>query len=92
MDINAIAKLAQLDFTDEEKAMMEKDLPSIVAYIDRLQSVDTSHVDAKEYIFDMDARLREDIPRDDLNEERKAVIDNFPKKMGDALEVPVILP
>jgi aspartyl-tRNA(Asn)/glutamyl-tRNA(Gln) amidotransferase subunit C len=91
MDINAIAKLAQLDFTDEEKAMMKKDLPSIVSYIDRLRAVDTTHVDAKEYIFEMDARLRDDVPREDLDEERKAVIANFPKKMGDALEVPVIL-
>lgn len=87
-DVDKVAKLARLDLTDEERAQLEEQLPSIVAYISKLHEVDTSDVVAKEYLTDQKNIFREDVEDRCDPSVRKRAIDLFPKKTGNALEVP----
>ena len=43
-DVSYVADLAHLELTPEERARMLKDLNSILAYIERLNQLDTSNV------------------------------------------------
>lgn len=87
-DVDKVAKLALLDLTDEERVMLSDQLPSIVAYISKLHEVDTSGVDAKAYLTDQVNVFRDDVIEGCEADVRQRLIDAFPKKTGDALEVP----
>jgi len=43
-DVAYVANLANLDLTEAERLRMEKDLNSILEYVDQLAEVDTSNV------------------------------------------------
>lgn len=87
IDIDRLATLAKLRLTDEEKAMLQRQLPDILEYISKLQEVDTSNVDAKAYLTDAVNVLREDVVTSTIDE-RDAVVAAFPKQVGGAMEVP----
>ncbi len=87
IDIKRLATLAKLQLTDEEMEMLARQLPDILAYVSKLQEVDTSGVDAKAYLTDAVNVLREDVITSS-REERDAVIAAFPKQVGGAMEVP----
>jgi aspartyl-tRNA(Asn)/glutamyl-tRNA(Gln) amidotransferase subunit C len=89
LDIDHLAKLARLQLSDKEKAEYEKSFPSILEYVSKLQEVDTSHVDAKPYLTDLQNQWRKDEIVDQV-EERKVAHDNFPKANAGALEVPAV--
>ncbi len=42
VDIAALAKLARLEVSDAEIAKLEKEIPSILAFVDTIQKVDVS--------------------------------------------------
>lgn len=87
-NIDHLAKLAMLDLTDTQRAMLEEKLPSIVAYISKLHEVDTTSVDAKAYLSDRVNVFRKDSDVSCPEDVRKRLIEAFPKKTGEALEVP----
>ncbi len=88
MDIQRIASLSRLQLTEDEETMMAAQLPEILAYVGKLQEVDTSNVDVKAYLTTATNVLRVDeaFLVDDAH--RKMLIDAFPEKTGDALKVP----
>jgi aspartyl-tRNA(Asn)/glutamyl-tRNA(Gln) amidotransferase subunit C len=51
-DVAYVADLANLELTEDEQRGMLRDLNSILEYIDRLNELDTSHVDAMAQVFD----------------------------------------
>jgi len=42
--IDNLAHLARLEFNDEEKAELQKDLQSMIAFVEKLNEVDTTGV------------------------------------------------
>ena len=90
IDIQHIAKLARLRLTDDEEKMLAKQLPQILAYVGKLQEVDTSHIDAKAYLTDAVNVMREDEPQPVDAPHHTMLIDAFPEKAGEALQVPGI--
>lgn len=89
-DIDHVAQLAMLDLSDEERAKFQKQLPSIVAYVSKLHEIDTSKVDAKEYLTLQQNVFRADEVKNSDAQTRSVLIDSFPKKTGTAMEVPAI--
>ncbi len=87
--IDHVAKLARMNLTEQELEALEQDLPDIIAYVDKLQEVDTSKVEAREYLTDLQNQFRADEVKMDVKE-RENVINAFPKKTGDALDVPAV--
>lgn len=91
IDIEKLAKLSKLALKDDEKAELAESLPKILDYVAKLQEVDTSDIEAKEHLMQVENVYREDEVREDLAPEVERVRAAFPKQAGGALEVPVIL-
>ena len=89
-NIDHVAKLAMLDISDKERAMFEEQLPSIVAYVSKLQEVDTKGVDSSAYISDLHNVIRADEEVRSSDELRADIVKSFPKESGNALEVPAV--
>lgn len=89
-DVDKVAALAKLELTDEQRAKFAKQLPDILAYVSRLNEVDTRHINADAYLTDQKNQFRDDEVQSCEPEKRQAVIDNFPHQKGGALQVPGI--
>lgn len=87
-DIDKLARLTLLDLTDGERAAFSKELPSILDYVGKLAEADTSKVNARNYLSDLKNVFRPDVAVPASEAVHDAVIANFPKKVGEALEVP----
>jgi len=100
-DVAYVADLANLELTDQERQRMLKDLNSILDYIDRLNELDTSNVQAMAQIS---ARFgqsgpdpiegsrqnwREDEPRPCLA--HSEAMKNAPETDGDFFKVPKVI-
>ncbi|MFA7681702.1 MAG: Asp-tRNA(Asn)/Glu-tRNA(Gln) amidotransferase subunit GatC [Candidatus Peribacteraceae bacterium] len=59
-DVRHIAKLARLHLSEEEVERFSRELSSILNYIDQLQEVDTSAVEATAQITGLTNSFRED--------------------------------
>ena len=88
INIKHLAKLARLSLTDDEEKMMAEQLPQILAYVGKLDEVDTSNVDAKAYLTDAVNVMRADEVVATDAAHRRALIDAFPEQAADAMRVP----
>jgi aspartyl-tRNA(Asn)/glutamyl-tRNA(Gln) amidotransferase subunit C len=80
MDVEHIAKLARLEFTDEEKATFAHQLNDILAYVEQLNTLDTSNVEPLS---------REDVLRPGLTQEE--ALKNAPVKTERFFKVPKVI-
>jgi aspartyl-tRNA(Asn)/glutamyl-tRNA(Gln) amidotransferase subunit C len=64
-DVEAIASLAHLELTDQEKHVFTRQLADILAYAQQLQAVDTAGVEATSHVNAHEAE-RDDAPRPSL--------------------------
>lgn len=89
MDINIdhLAHLAKLSITQEERDMLANQLPAILEYVGKLETVDTTGVDAKAYLTSAVNVFRDDVIVAN-GAQRELLVAAFPKRTGDALEVP----
>ena len=92
-DVQYVAGLAHLELTDEERSRMERDLNSILDYIDRLNELDTSNSSPMAQVAQLspigDAHWREDKPRPCL--ERQQALRNAPQSTGAFFRVPKVI-
>lgn len=88
-DVDKIAKLAMLDLTDTERAVFQNQLPSILAYVSKLQEVDTDNIIAKTYLSSLNNVFRKDEVIYDENVGLR-VVGEFPEQKGGFLSVPGI--
>jgi aspartyl/glutamyl-tRNA(Asn/Gln) amidotransferase C subunit len=86
-EITRLEKLARFTLTEKEVEMIPKQLEEILAYVGRLQNVDTSTVPAFVYQTDAVNVWREDIEESCTEEVRQRSLRAFPKSLGGALEV-----
>lgn len=61
-DINYLTRLARMELSDQEKSALEKDLDSIIGYMDLLSSIDTEDVEPMEHVLGLYNVMREDVP------------------------------
>ena len=94
-DVQYVAGLANLELTDDEQARMEKDLNSILEYIDQLSQLDTANVEPMAQV--MQAALASDVTdslRDDELREclpHTAALENAPQTDGAFFRVPKVI-
>ncbi|HZQ67803.1 MAG TPA: Asp-tRNA(Asn)/Glu-tRNA(Gln) amidotransferase subunit GatC [Terriglobales bacterium] len=67
-DVSYVADLAKLDLTSEERSRMLRDLNSILAYIDRLDELDTSEISPMAQILSAVEEQESGSMRDDVRE------------------------
>ena len=64
-----LAKLARLSLNDEQLESLEKDLTSIVSFIDQLKEINTEKIDPTSNSLNQDLILRDDIAENKLSNE-----------------------
>jgi len=87
--IDKLARLSQLEFNSDTKAKMENDLNKILAFVDKLNEVDTENIEPLIYLNKETNKLREDEISDHLPKEK--ALKNAPSKDSDYFKVPTVL-
>jgi aspartyl-tRNA(Asn)/glutamyl-tRNA(Gln) amidotransferase subunit C len=88
-DVLKIAKLARLSLSAQEVQNMQHDLASILKYVERLNTLDTQHVEAQTHAVDLPTQFREDVVQPSLPIEKSML--NAPERLGDGFGVPKII-
>lgn len=88
--VEHIAKLAKLKFTEAEKVKLQGELNKILEYIDQLNELDLENIEPLENINEeLENVLREDIPVKCLTKEE--ALKNAPAKTENFFKVPKVL-
>lgn len=88
MDIKHIAKLSRLHVSEEEIQMYEKQLGSILEYIDTLQEIQTDDVPELQHALDVTNVFRADVVEACPADVRDEALKNFSNRKDDLLQVP----
>lgn len=88
-DVDHIALLARLGLTEEERATLRGDLESILGYIGKLETLDTSGIEPTAHVIDLETPLRDDVVRNP--EDADAMLGDAPERDRTYLRVPKII-
>ena len=84
-----LAKLAHLSLNAEQLNSLEKDLTSIVSFIDQLKEINTEKIDPTSNSLDQDLILREDVAENKLSNED--LLKNVPESELGFFVVPKVI-
>ena len=88
-DVEYVAKLAHPHLDETEKKDMETKLGSILGYMQQLQQIDTTGVEATTHVLPLANVFREDIVGETLDTEK--ALAQAPERDGNYYKVPKIL-
>lgn len=88
-EVRHVALLARLTLTDAELGRMQKDLSSILGYVEKLGELETKDVAPTAHAVLLPTKFREDAPRPGLPIDQ--ALRNAPERLGDGFGVPKII-
>jgi aspartyl-tRNA(Asn)/glutamyl-tRNA(Gln) amidotransferase subunit C len=88
-DVEHIAKLAKLEFTDAEKEMFTIQMNKILEYMEQLNSLDTSNVEPLSHVIDLSNVFRPDEVRPGVPTEE--ALKNAPERNEQFFKVPKVI-
>ncbi len=88
--IEKLAKLSSLEISDEKKESLKAELGDIINFVENLNEIDVSNIEATFSTIEGGTPLREDEPVQDL-ERAKAILANAPKSEDGYFIVPKII-
>lgn len=88
-DVEHVAALARLSFDERQKAVLTKQLNTILAHMDKLNGLDTDGVEPLSHVIDFENVLREDRERPSL--EREEALRNAPDRSEKFFRVPRVI-
>lgn len=88
-DVEHVAELARLAFSDEEKQKLMKELNSILEYMEQLNSLDTSNVEPLSHVIELNNVFRDDTLKPTLP--REEALKNAPAKTEKFFKVPKVI-
>jgi aspartyl-tRNA(Asn)/glutamyl-tRNA(Gln) amidotransferase subunit C len=88
-DVEYVAALARLEFSEDEKEELTKTLGDILEYAKKLSDVDTSSVQPTAHILPVNNVFREDRVEPSLGRDR--VLENAPDKSKGCFRVPRVI-
>lgn len=88
-EVRRIASLARLALSDEEVEALSGELGAILAYVAKLEELDTDDVPPTSHAVDLPTKLREDEVEDGLPLDR--ALGGAPERIGDGFGVPKII-
>ena len=88
-EVNHVAKLARLDLSDAEAAFFQKDLNSILDYVETLKDLDTENIPPMSHVLKTGNVWRDDLPRG--HQETEPLLENAPMREKGYYKVPKIL-
>ena len=87
--IEKISRLAYLEYGDEEKEKIRKDLEQILQFVGKLNEIDTENVDPLIYLSENMEVLRKDKAKRTISNEEALM--NAPEKDGPFFKVPKVI-
>ena len=91
MKVENIAKLARIGLLKEETEKLEKELSSILSFVEHLQELKVSGVEVTTQVVGVKNVFRKDIAKKTSESFRKRFLKNLPEKQGGFVKVPPIL-
>jgi aspartyl-tRNA(Asn)/glutamyl-tRNA(Gln) amidotransferase subunit C len=88
-DVVHVASLARLHLSDEEIDRMQAQLSKILAAVEALRDVDTSHIGPTASVLGLENVMRDDTPAEPMR--RDAALANAPLRDDPYLRVPTVL-
>jgi aspartyl-tRNA(Asn)/glutamyl-tRNA(Gln) amidotransferase subunit C len=88
-DVEHVANLARLEFSDDEKKTLMNQLNKILEYMEKLNELDTSNVEPLAQVIPLSNVFREDVvkPSSPVSE----VLKNAPAKTDKFFKVPKVI-
>ncbi len=87
--IEKLAHLARLHFADDEKEAYKADLQNMIAFVEKLQEVDTTGVEPLLHMGDSHNALRDDVVKGSVS--RVEALLNSPVKDDQYFKVPKVI-
>lgn len=87
--VDKLADLAKLEFDENSKKEIIKDLSRIISFVDKLNELDTKNVEPLIYMSDEVNVLREDEIKQEITQAES--LKNAPKKDSDFFKVPKVI-
>jgi len=88
-DVEKVALLARLEFTDDELSRMTEHLVQVIEYVHQLDQLDTSQVEPLAHTLDINNVLADDVPQPSLS--REEALRNAPQHDEECFRVPAVL-
>jgi aspartyl-tRNA(Asn)/glutamyl-tRNA(Gln) amidotransferase subunit C len=88
-DVEHVASLAKLSFTEEEKQKLASELNEILSYMEQLNSLDTESVEPLSHVIELGNVFRADNLRPGLD--REEALKNAPAKTEKFFRVPKVI-
>ncbi len=88
-EVRHIAKLARLEFTEEEEEVLADDMSRILDYMDMLNELDTSKVEPMTHVLDLAHVVRTDSVEKRISQED--ALKNAPDTDGEYFRVPKVI-
>lgn len=89
ININHVAKLANLPIAQEKLKKLETQLETTIEHVDRLAEIDTSHITGTNEVTNLSNVTRDDIVEPSLSQEE--ALQNASKTYNGFFVVPVII-
>jgi aspartyl-tRNA(Asn)/glutamyl-tRNA(Gln) amidotransferase subunit C len=88
-DVEHVASLARLSFTEEEKEKLTRELNEILAYMEQLNSLNTADVEPLSHVIELNNVFRKDVVAPCLT--REDALRNAPAKTEEFFKVPKVI-
>lgn len=88
-EVEKIASLSMLTFTEQQKEEMQKNLDAILSHAEKLNELDTTDVEPTSYILKQQNVLRDDVPG--RLWEKQKMLQNAPEKEDGYFAVPKVV-
>ncbi|MBU0540455.1 Asp-tRNA(Asn)/Glu-tRNA(Gln) amidotransferase subunit GatC [Patescibacteria group bacterium] len=88
-DVKHLADLARLELSEDETRMAEKELDSILKYVDRLQKIDTAEVEPYAMPSKSTGWRKDEFSACD-EAATELILSNFPERESGLLSVPPV--
>ncbi|MDZ7330616.1 MAG: Asp-tRNA(Asn)/Glu-tRNA(Gln) amidotransferase subunit GatC [candidate division KSB1 bacterium] len=88
-EVDRIARLSRLRFSDTEKQKLAIELSQIVAYIDKLNELDLTEVPPMSQVIELGNRMRDDEAVPWFSPEQ--ALQNAPARQGNFFSVPKVI-
>jgi len=88
-DVEHVASLARLTFTEEEKKLYAQQLSTILHYIDKLNELDTKDIEPTSHAIRLKNVFRDDRTKKSISQDRS--LSNAPQKDKGSFVVPKVI-
>ncbi|GGH67067.1 aspartyl-tRNA(Asn)/glutamyl-tRNA(Gln) amidotransferase subunit C [Paenibacillus sp. JGP012] len=88
-DVQHVARLARLNLTAEEEQTLTGQLNAILKYAEKLNELDTEHIEPTTHVLHVSNVMREDETKESLSIEQ--VMHNAPEEEDGQFKVPAVM-